>query len=216
MAKNTSIIELPLEGVDSEHCALIVDKGLGKVNGVVTHKVELNNRKAIIETEDPEEVTIAAVSAIKDLGYGVTTITKSYPVLNMSCASCAVSSESMLTHTPGVIKASVNYANATAHVEYVPGVTDAHQLKKALQSVGYDLMIDETEDAKESLEELHRQQFASLKRKNAWSGHFIGTPGCNRHVLYGYTLCQLFHVGIGYSCHSLLWQAVLCWCVEAG
>jgi copper chaperone CopZ len=48
----SKIIELPLLGVASEHCALIVDKGLAKVPGVTSHKVELNNQKAIITAKD--------------------------------------------------------------------------------------------------------------------------------------------------------------------
>ena len=30
---NNSTVSLPLEGMDSEHCALIIDKGLSKVAG---------------------------------------------------------------------------------------------------------------------------------------------------------------------------------------
>ena len=39
---------IPLEGVESEHCAMIVDNGLKELEGVTTHKVELNNNRAII------------------------------------------------------------------------------------------------------------------------------------------------------------------------
>ena len=48
--KNNSTIEIPLSGVESEHCALIVDKGLGKVEGIGSHKVETNNKRAVINT----------------------------------------------------------------------------------------------------------------------------------------------------------------------
>ncbi|MFZ1800644.1 MAG: hypothetical protein WAU24_12330 [Chitinophagaceae bacterium] len=43
-----SIIEIPLSGVESEHCALIVNNALYKVEGVKSHKVEVNNHQAII------------------------------------------------------------------------------------------------------------------------------------------------------------------------
>ena len=59
----------------------------------------------------------------------------------------------------------VNYANATAKIEYVPTITDAHKLKTALQAIGYDLMIDESDDAKESLEQVQQQNYKNLKRK---------------------------------------------------
>jgi Cu2+-exporting ATPase len=66
---------IPLEDVESEHCALIVEKGLAQVKGVETHKVELNNRRAAITVND-NEVVGEAVKAIKDLGYGVPTVKK--------------------------------------------------------------------------------------------------------------------------------------------
>ncbi len=164
-----NIIDLPLSGVDSEHCALIVDKGLSKVEGVKSHKVELNNNKAIINTNGDNDVIPNAVKAIRDLGYDVDTVKKSFPVLNMSCASCAASSQSVLENTPGVINVAVNYANAMAQVEYIPTITNPRQLKTALQSVGYDLMIDESDEAKDALEDLHEKKYQSLKNKTIGS-----------------------------------------------
>ena len=70
MATNRENIYIPLEDVESEHCVLIVEKGLAQVKGVETHKVELNNRRAAI-TVDSNETVGEAVKAIKDLGYGV-------------------------------------------------------------------------------------------------------------------------------------------------
>ena len=49
--ENNTSIYIPLEGVDNEHCALIVDKGLGKVAGITTHKVDINNSRAVINTK---------------------------------------------------------------------------------------------------------------------------------------------------------------------
>ena len=164
-AENNNTVNLPLEGMDSEHCAIIIDKGLSKVQGIKTHKVELNNNRAIINTNDAADVLPKAVAAIRDLGYDVSTVKKNFPVLNMTCASCAVSSESMLKSQPGVINVAVNYANATAQVEYIPTVTDPHKLKTALQSVGYDLMIDESEEAKDQLAEIHKQKADTLRKR---------------------------------------------------
>ena len=167
--ENSSSIYLPLEGVDNEHCALIVDKGLSKVKGITTHKIDINNSRAVINTNGDLEVVPNAVKAIRDLGYDVDTVKKNFPVLNMSCASCASSSQSILENQPGVINVAVNYANATAQVEYIPTITDPHKLKAALQGIGYDLMIDESEEAKDQLEELHRQKFEKLKKKTIGS-----------------------------------------------
>ena len=64
---NKHTIYLPLEDVDSEHCAMIVDKGLEGVQGVASHRVELNNKRAVITADNPE-VVAEAVRAIKGLG----------------------------------------------------------------------------------------------------------------------------------------------------
>lgn len=164
MSENKNIY-LPLENVESEHCALIVNNGLDKVDGMSTHKVELNNNRALIAGNDIVSLIPKAVEQIRSLGYNVTTVKKSYPVLNMSCASCASSSQDILKMQTGVILASVNYANGVANIEYVPTITDPQKLKTALQSVGYDLMIDESEQAKDSLEEIHNQNFNALRRR---------------------------------------------------
>ena len=163
----TGTIELPLSGVESEHCALIVDKGLAKVPGIKTHRVELNNHKAVITAD--AEVIPQAVNAIRDLGYNVETVKRTFPVTGMSCASCAASAESIIAAQPGVVKAAVNFANASLQTEYIPTIVSPEDLQKAVQSVGYDLVIEDTQEAKDALEELHKQKFQSLKQRTLWS-----------------------------------------------
>ena len=166
--KNKEIIYLPLEDVESEHCALIVEKGLAQVKGIETHKVELNNRRAAI-TVNNTEVVGEAVKVIKDLGYGVSTVKNTFPVLGMTCASCAGSAESIVKYEPGVVNASVNFATGNLTVEYLPNMTDAAKLKKAVQSIGYDLLIEDETKQQETLEAIHTQKFQKLKTKTIWA-----------------------------------------------
>ncbi len=97
------------------------------------------------------------------------TVKQSLPVLNMSCASCAVSAESTVKSIDGVVDASVNFATATLSVEYLPGKTNLLALQKAVQSVGYDLLIEEESTQQETLEVLHDRKFRSLKSKTIWA-----------------------------------------------
>ena len=165
---NKEIIYLPLEDVESEHCALIVEKGLAQVKGIETHKVELNNRRAAI-TVGNNQVVGEAVKTIKELGYGVTTVKHTFPVLGMTCASCASSAESIVTFQEGVVNASVNFATGNLTVEYLPNMTDASKLQKAVQSIGYDLLIENETKQQETLEALHAQKFQKLKNKTTWA-----------------------------------------------
>ncbi|HCN48324.1 MAG TPA: heavy metal translocating P-type ATPase [Chryseobacterium sp.] len=165
---NKETIYLPLEDVESEHCALIVEKGLAQVKGIETHKVELNNRRAAI-TVDNSAAIGAAVKAIKDLGYNVSTVKHTFPVLGMTCASCAGSVESIVKHQEGVIEASVNFATGNLTVEYLLNMTDATKLQKAIQSIGYDLLVEEENKQQETLEAIHAEKFQKLKTKTVWA-----------------------------------------------
>lgn len=169
MATEKNSVYIPLENVDSEHCALIVDKGLSEIPEISEHNVELNNRRAKISAKDMDEAIPLAVQKIRDLGYDVPTVKKRYPVMNMTCASCANSSQNILKMQPGVVDAQVNYANTEALIEFIPSLTDAFKLKAALQSVGYDLMIDESEEAKDSLEEIQQNNYKKLKKRTIWA-----------------------------------------------
>ena len=168
MDTTENVIELPLSGVESEHCALIVDKGLAKLPGITSHKVELNNHKAIITAKDGDVIPLA-VNAIRGLGYDVDTVKQSFPVTGMSCASCAASTETIVAAQPGVIKSAVNFANASLQVEYIPTIISPQKIKQAVQSVGYDLLTEDSKQAKEALEDLHRQKLQVLKRKTILS-----------------------------------------------
>ncbi|WP_430611773.1 heavy metal translocating P-type ATPase [Flavobacterium sp. JP2137] len=165
---NKEIVYIPLEDVDSEHCALIVEKGLAQVKGVESQKVEINNRRAALTVANNETIG-SAVKAIKDLGYGVPTVKNTFPVLGMTCASCAGSAESIVTYEAGVISASVNFATGNLTVEYLPNITDASKLQKAVQAVGYDLLIVDENKQQESLEAIHEEKFRKLKSKTIWA-----------------------------------------------
>ena len=56
---------------------------------------------------------------------------RTFPVLDMSCAACAARVDKTLNGQPGVRTASVNYAAATATVEYDTAQCSPEQLKAA-------------------------------------------------------------------------------------
>ena len=165
MKTEATTIKLPIEGMDSEHCALIVDKTVGGVPEVQEHHVELNNRVAVLRSERPVEAVQHAVQAIRDSGYDVPTMKRTIPVTGMTCASCVASVESMLLATPGVLKAAVNLATNTVQVQYVPGVIDERGMRKVVQSIGYDLVIEAEQSGTTDLEELQRERMRSLKQR---------------------------------------------------
>ncbi|WP_223816164.1 heavy metal translocating P-type ATPase [Adhaeribacter rhizoryzae] len=98
-----------------------------------------------------------------------TTAQVSMPVTGMTCAACAVSVESMVANTPGVSQANVNFATQTLQVTYNPKQVKVTDMQKALQSVGYDLIID-TENAQEIQEQTQQSHYQALKKKTLLAG----------------------------------------------
>lgn len=70
---------------------------------------------------------------------------ETFPVLGMSCASCAARVNKALSSQCGVCEANVNYASASVQVIYNPDECSASTLKLAVQNAGYDLLT-ETEE----------------------------------------------------------------------
>jgi len=100
-------------------------------------------------------------------------IKKTFPVLEMSCAACAVSVESMLKHTPGVSDAGVNYANQSAWVQYDPAVVTPEGLQTAVRSIGYDIVIENDDasgdDAWQIQQEAQQRQYNALRQRTVWA-----------------------------------------------
>jgi len=94
---------------------------------------------------------------------------KQFPVTGMSCASCAASVENILSAQPGILHAHVNFADNSARIEYAPAITSPQQMAAALQEVGYDMIVDETEEAKEELEQTRRRHFIQLRNRTIWA-----------------------------------------------
>lgn len=91
-----------------------------------------------------------------------------FPVLEMTCAACAVSVESMLKSAKGVKQASVNFANQTASVEYDSTQATAQDLQQVVRSIGYDLVVD-VEDPTAVQEEAQRKHYLEVKHRTIWA-----------------------------------------------
>lgn len=94
-------------------------------------------------------------------------IKESFPVTGMTCAACASSVESMISNTPGVTMASVNFATNSVLVEREKSVT-SEMLRQAVQAIGYDLIVDEV-DPSAKQEELQQKHYKDVKNRTIWS-----------------------------------------------
>jgi Cu2+-exporting ATPase len=115
---------------------------------------------------EPEVRTEATAKDAAKNGASYTADT--FPVLQMSCAACAVSVESTLKATPGVRDAAVNFANQTAWVEYDRQETNPAEIQQSVRSVGYDLVVN-VENPYVVQEESRRTHYTRLRNRTLWA-----------------------------------------------
>lgn len=94
----------------------------------------------------------------------------------MTCASCALNVERTLQRQPGVVGASVNFADRSALVEYRPALASPRSLKDAVKHTGYDLLIPEGNQSREDadvdpsvVEAAHAAETRRLKARTIWA-----------------------------------------------
>ncbi|HBG88252.1 MAG TPA: heavy metal translocating P-type ATPase [Marinilabiliaceae bacterium] len=101
----------------------------------------------------------------RDLRFAGKTVKETFPVMNMSCASCAVRTEKIVQSVEGVVSSSVNFATGSLTVEYNPDITNPPALKKSVQDGGYDLLIENKGSKAEDLELITEKRYHLLKNK---------------------------------------------------
>lgn len=97
-----------------------------------------------------------------------TTRTAAFTVTGMSCAACAARIDRTLRGCAGVHGATVNYASATATVEYDPLRCTPEMLKKSIRQAGYEL-LDGTQAQQDRLREAEAARYRLLRRRTLWA-----------------------------------------------
>ncbi len=131
---------------------------------------------------------------------------KTFPVTGMSCASCATNIENTFKHQPGIAHAAVNFASNTLFVEYNPENTNPEKLKKSVQSIGYDLIVDDdTLDSSESADIIQKSNLKTLKIRTIWSfvlsiplvtiGMFLTNIPYGNYLMWGLATPIIFVLG---------------------
>lgn len=161
------ILSLPLKTEVKSSDRAKVQAALLALEGISEAKITSDGIAVGITDSDalPE-----AADKLNAMGYSVQSAHESFPVLGMSCASCANSSQATVRHLLGVLKADVNYGTQRLDVHYLPSVVNSGEMAKALQEIGFDLLIEKDEEkGEETLDALQRKQYGRLKKKTIWS-----------------------------------------------
>ncbi|MBH0157208.1 MAG: heavy metal translocating P-type ATPase [Bacillota bacterium] len=147
---STKETTLQISGMTCAACAIRIEKGLNKLEGVEKANVNLALEKSTV-SYDPQILKVADLEKkIEDLGYGVVTEKAEFNLTGMTCAACATRIEKGLNKLPGVIKANVNLALETGSVQYNPSEVSIGDMIKKVDQLGYGATLKE--DYKESVD----------------------------------------------------------------
>ena len=94
---------------------------------------------------------------------------KTVAVLGMMCAGCAANVERKLNALDGIGAAAVNLSTRTVMVDYDPARVSLQQMKEALSSIGYDMVIEQDRN----VEAIEHRALSMLRRKVALSWLFV-------------------------------------------
>ncbi len=148
-------IIFPVTGMTCANCALNIERGAKKMEGVDDITMNFASGQAAV-TFDSKKLGIKDIlKKIQDLGYNVPTTKVEFPVTGMTCVNCAMNIEKAVgKNVPGIVKASVNFATERLSVEYVPSVSSIDDIISAIEKAGYGAIspddILEGEDAEEA------------------------------------------------------------------
>ncbi|MEA4923753.1 MAG: heavy metal translocating P-type ATPase [Syntrophomonadaceae bacterium] len=144
-----------VSGMTCANCALTIEKGVGKMEGVKSAAVNFASEKLTLEVE-PNKVSDAEILAkIKDLGYRAQTENGGdgrlqFKVSGMTCSNCALTIEKKLKGTPGVNAAAVNFANETVTVAYDPQKLNKNDIFARIKDAGYIPLESEDENQEDA------------------------------------------------------------------
>jgi len=151
-------VTLPITGMTCANCALNIERGVKKLEGIKQTNVNFAAEEAMVSFDPKALHPRDILKRIHDSGYTVPTVESEFPVTGMTCANCAMNIERALNKkVPGVVNASVNFATERVSVEYVPTVSTMEEIISAIKKAGYGAVPPEGVLDAEDAEQLARQ-----------------------------------------------------------
>ncbi|KAK2891343.1 hypothetical protein Q8A67_013986 [Cirrhinus molitorella] len=159
-ADSTITTLLQVTGMHCKSCVVNIQDNISKLPGVSSVVVSLENRQASIQ-HDPKQISAVelqkAIEALPPGNFKAILPTSPEPgflqplasvadihIEGMTCGSCVQSIEGMISQKNGVRSAKVSLANHQGTFEYDPLVTTPEELRTAIEDMGFDAFLPET------------------------------------------------------------------------
>lgn len=86
---------------------------------------------------------------------------KTIPILGMACSACSAHVEKRLNELNGIAEVHVSLPGRSAVISYDPSLISLSEMKKAVQMIGYEMVIDN----EISVEEIETRAYKTLQQK---------------------------------------------------
>ncbi len=134
---NQTTITIPITGMNCAACSARVEKGLLSLPGVSSANVNPLAGKGTINYDPGKIEPRKMVERVAELGFGVPAAQQELLISGMSCTACSARVEGRLNSLPGVQETAVNLATGRTRVAYIPGMTSAAEMERAVKELGF-------------------------------------------------------------------------------
>jgi P-type Cu+ transporter len=157
MSEKVQESQFQITGMTCAACAIRIEKGLKKMEGVEEANVNLALEKATIKYDAATMNPSAIQKKIQDLGYDVVTNKIELDITGMTCAACSTRIEKGLNKMEGVLMANVNLALEKATVEYNPSLLTPKEMIQKVDKLGYGASVKNDENAQDTMDQRLRE-----------------------------------------------------------
>lgn len=177
MDQDQQIFQVPVGGMTCANCAMNIERGVKKLDGVSDVNVNFAAEEATVTFDPvllkPDDI----IARIQKSGFSVNTQSVEFAVGGMTCANCAMNIERTLNKKiSGVMSASVNFASERASVSYLPSLTTIEEMAAALEKAGFTAILPHDDDSDQDAEQLARQREIKTQKRRFWVGVLLSFP----------------------------------------
>ncbi len=185
---STRQIVLPVTGMTCAMCVGNVERTLQRAAGVESASVNLATEQASVAYEASAISLVELAARLDRAGYGVAAASMDLPVTGMTCAMCVGNVERALKRVDGVLEATVNLANDSASLSYLPTLARRGDFARALERAGYGTIDSAAADSPDDAEAAARQAETARQQRLLLIGAIFTIPltilSMTRHFLH--------------------------------
>ena len=179
-----------IEGMTCGACTSAVEGGFKDIPGLAQFNISLLAERAVI-VHDPAKLSPGQiVEIIEDRGfdarilnsitggteYSTTSAIVQLKLFGLGDTTGADALESTLGQLPGVISCSINFSTTRATISHNPAILGLRALVQAIEALGYNALVAESEDNSAQLESLAKTREIQDWRRNFWRSLSFAIP----------------------------------------